>query len=154
MSYLRLRTAPFGIGEGALFLAYFASAELGCFLELGWPLPTNVVDLFVEHRCETNGVPTTCGDGLVGALALRGLAHIDAGEKEAMRRLVMESRRLVGRAAGGDFRLLRLRHHGIHRSAPRNGANDRLAACLAARPIHGGRCPDGAGRGADRPGDA
>ena len=87
---LRLRTAPFGIGEGALFLAYFASAELGCFLELGWPLPTNVVDLFVEHRCETNGVPTTCGDGLVGALALRGLAHIDAGEKEAMRRLVMD----------------------------------------------------------------
>ena len=151
---LRLRTAPFGIGEGALFLAYFASAELGCFLELGWPLPTNVVDLFVEHRCETNGVPTTCGDGLVGALALRGLAHIDAGEKEAMRRLVMD------RAAWSDAQqaaisgLLRLRHHGIDRSAPANGANDRLAACLAARPIHGGRCPDGAGRGADRPGDA
>jgi DNA polymerase I len=62
---LRLRAAPFGIGDGAVFLAYFASAELGCFLELGWPLPTNVVDLFVEHRCETNGVPTICGDGLV-----------------------------------------------------------------------------------------
>jgi DNA polymerase-1 len=83
---LNLRTAPFNVGTDAVFVAYYASAELGCFLELGWPLPVNVVDLFVEHRCETNGVPTTCGDGLVGALALRGLAHIDAGEKEAMRR--------------------------------------------------------------------
>ena len=68
------------------------AAELGCFLELGWPLPVNVVDLFVEHRCETNGVPATCGDGLIGALALRGLAHLDAGEKDAMRRLVLDNR--------------------------------------------------------------
>ena len=75
-----------------MFVAYFASAELGCFLELGWPLPVNVVDLFVEHRCETNGMPVTCGDGLIGALALRGLAHIDAGEKDAMRRLVLDNR--------------------------------------------------------------
>jgi DNA polymerase I len=32
-----------------------------------------------------------CGNGLVGALALRGLAHIDAGDKEAMRRLVLDN---------------------------------------------------------------
>ena len=76
----------------AVFVAYFASAELGCFLELGWPLPVNVVDLFVEHRCETNGMPVTCGDGLIGALALRGLTHLDAGEKDAMRRLVLDNR--------------------------------------------------------------
>ena len=74
-----------------MFVAYFASAELGCFLSLGWPLPFNVVDLYVEHRRETNGLPTFCGNGLVGALALRGLAHIDAGEKEAMRRLVLDN---------------------------------------------------------------
>jgi hypothetical protein len=74
---LNLRTAPFNVGTDAVFVAYYASAELGCFLELGWPLPVNVVDLFVEHRCETNGVPTTCGDGLVGALALRGLIGVE-----------------------------------------------------------------------------
>jgi DNA polymerase I len=88
---LALSAAPFNIGDDAVFVAYFASAELGCFLQLGWPLPTNVVDLFVEHRRETNGVPTPCGDSLVGALALRGLGHIDAGEKDVMRRLILDN---------------------------------------------------------------
>jgi hypothetical protein len=44
-----------------------------------------VIDLFAEHRVATNGIPLPCGNGLLGALAIRGLAHIDAGEKEEMR---------------------------------------------------------------------
>jgi hypothetical protein len=88
---LELRHAPFNTGADTVFVAYFASAELGCFLELGWPLPVNILDLYVEHRVETNGGLAACGNGLVGALALRGLAHIDAGEKEAMRRLVLDN---------------------------------------------------------------
>jgi hypothetical protein len=87
---LSLNRAPFDIGTDALFVAYFASAEFGCFLELGWPLPENVLDLYVEHRVETNGVKTLCGDGLLGALAHRGLGHIDAGEKDEMRRLILD----------------------------------------------------------------
>jgi hypothetical protein len=87
---LSLRAAPFNIGPDSVFVAYFASAELGCFLELGWSLPVNVVDLFVEHKRETNGLVTPFGDSLLGALAMRGLAHIDAGEKDSMRRLIME----------------------------------------------------------------
>src|SRR4051812_48544200 len=87
---LALRSAPFDVGPDTVFVAYFASAELGCFLALGWPPPVNVLDLYVEHRCDTNGAATPCGDGLTGALAMRGLAHIDAGEKEAMRRLVLD----------------------------------------------------------------
>ena len=89
---LSMRAAPFNVGASALFVAYYASAELGCFLELSWPLPVNILDLYAEHRCETNGVPSACGDGLVGALAIRGLAHISAGEKEAMRRLILDNR--------------------------------------------------------------
>jgi hypothetical protein len=88
---LALRSAPFNVGADAVFVAYFASAELNCFLALGWPLPVNVLDLYPEHRCETNGVPMPCGDGLVGALAMRGLAHMDPGEKETMRRLVLDN---------------------------------------------------------------
>src|SRR4029077_2938407 len=38
----------------------------------------------------TNGEKTPCGDSLMDALALRGLAHIDAGEKEEMRRLILD----------------------------------------------------------------
>ena len=52
---LALKKAPFNTGPDVALVAYYASAELGCFLELGWPLPANVIDLFAEHRVETNG---------------------------------------------------------------------------------------------------
>ena len=87
---LKLRQAPFDVGPNSVLVAYSASAELSCFLELGWPLPANVIDLFAEHRVDTNGVKLPCGNSLVGALAIRGLAHIDSGEKEDMRRLIMD----------------------------------------------------------------
>jgi DNA polymerase I len=87
---LALNRAPFDCGPQSLFVAYFASAELGCFLELGWHLPANVLDLYAEHRIETNGEKTLSGNSLLGALALRGLGHIDAGEKDEMRRLILE----------------------------------------------------------------
>jgi len=83
--------APFDIGDGSVMAAYGAQADLGCFLALGWPLPANVIDVFAEHRVMTNGLILPCGNGLLGALACRGLAHIDAGEKETMRRLVVEN---------------------------------------------------------------
>ena len=86
---LRSPAAPFDTGPNSVLVAYAAAAELSCFLELGWPLPVNVIDLFAEHRVATNGIPLPCGNGLLGALAIRGLAHIDAGEKEEMRRLVL-----------------------------------------------------------------
>ena len=89
---LALKRAPFDTGSNTAFVAYYASAELGCFLELGWPLPRNVIDLFVEHCVETNGLRLPCGNGLLGALAVRGLAHINAGEKDAMRQLVIGRR--------------------------------------------------------------
>ena len=38
------RAAPFPVDRSALFVAYYASAELGCFLALGWPLPEAVLD--------------------------------------------------------------------------------------------------------------
>jgi hypothetical protein len=88
---LRLSRAPFNTGAEAVFVAYYASAELGCFLELGWPMPANILDLFAEHRVETNGGHATFGNGLIGALALRGLSHIDASEKEQMRNLVLNN---------------------------------------------------------------
>jgi hypothetical protein len=35
---------PFPFGPDALFIAYYASAELGCFRALGWPKPVNILD--------------------------------------------------------------------------------------------------------------
>jgi hypothetical protein len=83
------RLPPFSTGPDTLFVAYYASAELGCFLELGWPVPERVLDLFTEFRCLTNGRVVPCGSGLVGALAWYGLDGISAVEKDTMRQLII-----------------------------------------------------------------
>ena len=82
-------TPPFPIGSDGLFVAYYASAELGCFGALGWARPENVLDLFIEFRDRTNGLPTPAGSGLVGALAYFGVDTIGAVEKDEMRALVL-----------------------------------------------------------------
>jgi len=84
-----LTNAPFSVESGALCVAYFASAELDCFIKLGWPLPENVLDLFVEFRCLTNGTTPPNGAGLLGALLYFGLPTITAEQKDAMRDLVL-----------------------------------------------------------------
>ncbi|MHB9100699.1 MAG: DNA polymerase [Sulfuricella sp.] len=81
--------APFPVDDSALFVAFYASAEFGCFLALGWPLPLNILDLFSEFRTQTNGRAVPAGNGLLGALAYHGLDSIAAGEKDAMRDLVL-----------------------------------------------------------------
>jgi hypothetical protein len=80
---------PFPIGANALFIAFYASAELGCFKALNWLMPANVLDLFVEFRNRTNGLPTPAGAGLVGALTYFGLDNIGTVEKDSMRSLVL-----------------------------------------------------------------
>lgn len=85
----QLTAPPYPIDSDTLFVAYYASAEFGCHLSLGWGLPAGVLDLFVEFRNMTNGLPLTCGNGLLGALAYFGLSSIDAAEKETMRDLAL-----------------------------------------------------------------
>ena len=80
---------PFSVASDSLLMAYFASAEMGCFLQLGWPLPQNVLDWFSEFRCLTNGLATPAGASLLGALSYFGLNVMDAVEKEEMRALAM-----------------------------------------------------------------
>lgn len=82
-------SAPISLGSNALYVAYYASAEFGCHLSLGWPLPINVLDLFTEFRNITNGKTLISGAGLLGALAWFGLQSIDAAEKDSMRELIM-----------------------------------------------------------------
>ena len=80
---------PYPTGPDVLFVAYYASAEIGCHLALGWPAPQRVLDLFTEFRNHTNGVSTVSGAGLIGALAHYGLDSIGAIEKDEMRELVL-----------------------------------------------------------------
>lgn len=89
------REAPFPTDSDSLFVAYYASAELSCFLALGWPMPARILDLFAEFRCLTNGLETQCGAGLIGALTCFGLDALDAIEKERWRELVISGEPLT-----------------------------------------------------------
>lgn len=80
---------PYPTDADVLFVAYYASAEMGCHLALGWPLPVSILDLFCEFRNAANGLPTIAGFSLLGALTAYGLDAIGAIEKSEMRDLVI-----------------------------------------------------------------
>jgi DNA polymerase I len=80
---------PFPVGPDALIVAYYASAEMGCFKALGWPAPTYVLDLFTEFRAHTNGFQLPNGASLLGALTYFGLDGIGVTEKEDLRARIL-----------------------------------------------------------------
>ena len=80
---------PYATSPDVLFVAYYASAELRCHLQLGWPMPRRILDLFAEFKCLRSGLGAVCGFGLLGALAHYGLGAIEAIEKDTMRELAM-----------------------------------------------------------------
>jgi DNA polymerase-1 len=80
---------PYPTGPETLFVAYYASAEIGCHLALDWPVPARVLDLYAEFRCLTNGLAVPCGSGLIGALVYQGLETIGTDEKHDMRDLIL-----------------------------------------------------------------
>jgi DNA polymerase-1 len=88
----KLDRPPFPAGPSDLVVAYYASAEFGCMLELGWESAVktvNVIDLLAEHRVETNGLYLPTGNSFLSALALRGLTRIEVAVKDAMRDKVL-----------------------------------------------------------------
>ena len=82
---------PFDSGDDTLYVAYYASAEMGCHLALGWPYPENLLDLFVEFRSLMNGFKPQGGFGLLGAMSSFGLGHMAPSEKDSMRELAMRA---------------------------------------------------------------
>jgi hypothetical protein len=78
---------PFAVTADALFVAFFASAELGCFKALNWPMPARILDLYVEYRNSTNRLQQKgtkpIDSSLLAALAAHGL------DKEEMRALIL-----------------------------------------------------------------
>jgi DNA polymerase I len=80
---------PYATGPDVLFVAYYASAELGCYRVLGWRMPERILDLFIEFRARTNGLDTPAGNGLLGALTYFGLDGMGAEKKDTMRELVL-----------------------------------------------------------------
>lgn len=87
---LQMSEAPYPCGDDALSVAFFASAEMDCFLSLRWALPTNVLDLYCEFRKKTNGLVPRHGNGLIGALLYFDFPAPDSTNKDQMRDLILE----------------------------------------------------------------
>jgi DNA polymerase-1 len=81
-------TPPYATGPDVLFVAFYASAELGCYRVLGWPMPKHVLDLYAEFRNRTNGLPIVAGSGLLGALTYFGLDGMGASEKKEIQEAI------------------------------------------------------------------
>jgi hypothetical protein len=79
---------PYPIDADSLFVAYYASADLGCQRVLNWSMPARILDLFCEFRNYTNGLKTPSGNKLIGAMVAFGLDSIGAKEKTGMQALV------------------------------------------------------------------
>ena len=141
-------------GQDVLFVAYYASAELGCYRVLGWPMPQRILDLFTEFRARTNGLDPPAGNGLLGALAYFGLDSIGAVEKDNMRALVLrgppwteDERVAILDYCEGDVEAL-------ERLLPAMFTEDRPAAGAVARPLYGSGSGYRACRDTDRRSDA
>jgi hypothetical protein len=81
--------APFDTGPDSLVVAFFASAEMGSFRALGWPMPTNVLDLYVEFKWLTCGRDGEPKPSLLYALDRFGLPSMAVTEKRDMRDLAL-----------------------------------------------------------------
>lgn len=84
-----MRQPPYATDRSSLFVSFYAPAELGCHLALGWPLPERIIDLYAEFRAGFNGKPLPAGRGLLGALIQHGISSMDAIEKDEMRQLIL-----------------------------------------------------------------
>lgn len=88
---LILRSPPFPIDNNTLFVAFVASAEMGVFRVLGWPIPEHILDLSPEFRTLVSGRYAPAGRGLIGALAHFGLAgSTSVVEKDTWRDRILE----------------------------------------------------------------
>src|SRR5262245_36605336 len=80
---------PYSTSENSLFVAFANAAEFSCHLSLGWPLPSNTIDLFFEFRRLTNSVDKTMqkASSLLAACAHFHISHVSEERKEKMRKL-------------------------------------------------------------------
>jgi hypothetical protein len=79
---------PYATGADVLFVAFYASAELGCYRRLGWSMPDRVLDLFIEFRNRVNGLQIPAGSSLLGALTYFGLEATGASEKKEIQQAI------------------------------------------------------------------
>jgi len=83
-----LTKPPFKVDGSVLVITFFGLAELGCFAQLGWQYPENLIDLYAECRGKWNGVQVG-GVGLIDAAKRLGVATPSEAHKVEMRDLAI-----------------------------------------------------------------
>jgi len=77
--------------ETDLLVAYYASAEIGCFLALGWEIPKHTLDLYPEFKNYMKGRKPFHSSGLLGAAAQFGIKSVTTTEsKDVFRSLAQQ----------------------------------------------------------------
>src|SRR5271166_6941566 len=83
------RSPPYPLSPDCLFVSYNAPAELKCHLALGWPMPTRILDLYVEFRNHRNRTPQIRNTRLPHALAYFGKNGLSTLEKDEKLKLIL-----------------------------------------------------------------
>jgi DNA polymerase-1 len=81
----------------ALYIAFSAAAEWGCYLALDWEIPHFICDLYFEFRCLTNGCSINVGrDSLLDALAHYRCPAMPHTYKQDMRERILRGGPFAG----------------------------------------------------------
>lgn len=80
---------PFPTGPDVLFVGFYASAEWGCFLSLGWEVPERCIDLCAEYRVQMTGNAVPWQSNLVFVANAFGISTMETAYKKAMRDLII-----------------------------------------------------------------
>jgi hypothetical protein len=97
---LTMHKAPFPTDRDTLVVSYAISAEMACFLQLGWKPPEYLLDLYAEYRWFTNGKHLVFGgkdavklkkhkNSMLAAAFILGVPTMDTARKEEMRQLAI-----------------------------------------------------------------
>ena len=87
---------PYPTGPDALFVTYYASAEISCHLALAWPVPERVLDLFTEFRNRTKRRSHGQRRGLAWRACLSQSGRYRHGRKRRNARPGLARRAVVG----------------------------------------------------------
>ena len=85
----QLSACPFPTGAGSCYIAFYSPAEWNTFLALGWSLPLNVIDFYVEFRNLTNDLLHFGKSNLINALDYFGEPSIGHAYKAEMQALIL-----------------------------------------------------------------
>lgn len=83
---------PFATEADSLFVCYSGVGDIGCFLELDWPVPQRLLDLYPEARQMLYDLDGYKSPSLINVARLLGLETMESQAKDDARDLIISRR--------------------------------------------------------------